>query len=286
MRRIAALGLAAALLGAAPLSAQQSTYSQWHNPDAAAPNERLQEFIDKLNALVDKAEKARAADPNFLRDLRDLATGFDRPWRTRLFDDDFLDGDFTANPAWRVASGKYWIERGWGLRSAVDAGAQGGGGQSSQTQSSEQKAAKIFGQILSQVLTQGQGGESGGTAGASGAGAAAAISTATPITNAFALETDFSSWQGAGRLVFSVYQGAFRGTGSSGYHVIYTPGGGIELQRTSSRGTSVIERAQAPTALEDKKIDRLAWERHPNGRMTVSVDGKQVLDANDRGVPR
>ena len=36
-------------------------------------------------------------------------------------------------------------------------------------------------------------------------------------------------------------------------------------------------------AIEDKQIHRLQWERYPDGRMTVAVDGKQVIDTVDRG---
>ena len=60
--------------------------------------------------MVDDAEKARAADPQFLRDLRGLAQGSDRPWRIQLLNDDFGDGDFTRNPSWTVTAGKYWVD--------------------------------------------------------------------------------------------------------------------------------------------------------------------------------
>jgi hypothetical protein len=113
------------LLTAGPAGAQQ-TYSTWSNPDgsAAASQSRMQELVDELNSLIDKAEQARAANPKFLRDLRDLARGYHRPWRKKVLDDSFIDGDFTANPTWTVASGKYWVEKGWGLRSAVEPQAQ------------------------------------------------------------------------------------------------------------------------------------------------------------------
>jgi hypothetical protein len=69
---VAALLIPPLFPGAA--SAQQ--YQQWNDPDQpvtaakAAADTRLQDFVDRLNALIDEAEKARAADPQFLRDLR------------------------------------------------------------------------------------------------------------------------------------------------------------------------------------------------------------------------
>ncbi|MEK9725696.1 MAG: hypothetical protein VW405_19745 [Rhodospirillaceae bacterium] len=111
------VGILALLVALVPSAASaQSGYTQWKDPNAPAGGS-TQDFVDKLNALVDKAERARAADPNFLRDLRDLAGQFDRPWGATVFNDDFLDGNHTADPAWTVVSGNYWVERGWGLRS-------------------------------------------------------------------------------------------------------------------------------------------------------------------------
>lgn len=266
------------LLGpASGAMAQQPGYSQWSDPTAPSSDSRLQGFVDKLNALVDKAEKARAADPNFLRDLRNLARGFDRPWRTRVFNDQFLDGDFERDPVWAVSAGKYWVERGWGLRSAVKAGTSGGASGESRTLSSEQQAARIFGQILNQAL----GGKSEQSA--AQAPAAAIIHSRVAISNAFAVELDISSWSSEGQIQLAIYQGNFQDQRSAGYRLGYRPGGTLELTRVSGRGTSIIERAAARHPIEDKQIHRLVWERHPDGRMKIALDGKTVMETSDRG---
>ena len=100
-------------------------YRSWTGPDAPsqAGTQRQQDFVDKLKGLIDEAEKARAADPQFLGDLRGLVREYDQPRRRVVLSDRFEDGDFTDNPAWTVTQGRYWVERGWGLRSAVKAGA-------------------------------------------------------------------------------------------------------------------------------------------------------------------
>ena len=284
MKKLPSFALAAGLLtfGFSPINdvhAQQSGYSKWTDPSAPSADGKLQGFVDKLNKLVDEAEKARAADPNFLRDLRNLARGYDRPWQTRVFNDQFLDGEFRADPVWLVTQGKYWVERGWGLRSAVKPG------QAAQTQtdnsrlSSEEKAAQIFGQILNQAL----GGKSQQTANQPAAPTAAIIHSAANISNAFAMEMDVSSWSTSGQLQIAVYQGKFQNQQSFGYRLAYRPGGSFELTRISSRGSSVVERSREAMAIEDKQIHRLQWERYPDGRMTVAVDGKQVIDTVDRG---
>ena len=74
-------------------------------------------LIDAPGTLVDEAERAHAADPRLLRDPRDprdLARRFERSWRVSVLSD-----DFTANPAWNVTQGRYWVEPGYGLRSAT-----------------------------------------------------------------------------------------------------------------------------------------------------------------------
>lgn len=264
-----------ALVGA-PASAQER-YSPWPGAQTSvsADRERLQGFVDRLNTLIDEGEKARAADPRFLRDLRGLARGYDRPWRTLVLADDFGDGNFTADPAWTVTAGRYWVEGGWGLRSKVDPAATQPQQRQQEKLSERDAALALLGTILGQAAGQGKGGGSAATG-----VAAAAIHTGVRITNAFAIEIELSSWLGQGRLEFGPYQGADRATG---YRLAYTPDGALELLRVSPWGSSVIERVAGPLTLEDKKAHRIEWTRRPDGAMAVSLDGKPLFTAVDRG---
>ncbi len=279
--------LALAGLIPGPASAQQ--YKPWANPDSGGGDlggGQVQGFVERLNKLIDEAERSRAADPGFLRDLRGLADEYRRQIRgprTLLLSDDFADGDFTSNPRWTVTAGRYWVEQGWGLRSAIKPG------QTLPQQkrlSRKEKAASIFGQILQQAIDP-EGRFSGGqtTGSETAAVSTTAIQTGARISNAFALEMDFSSWPiqgtGAGRLEVGPYQGA--GQGAAGYVLAYTPGGGIELSRASGRGSAVIDSAPGPLNLEDKKTHRLEWTRSADGLMRVSIDGRQILAATDLG---
>ena len=169
------IGLFVFVLVGAPASAEER-YSPWAGaePSASAERGRLQGFVDRLNTLIDEGEKARAADPRFLRDLRGLARGYDRPWRKLALADDFGDGDFTADPAWTVTAGRYWVEGGWGLRSKVDpAAAQP---QQQGKVSGRDAALAILGTILGQAAGQGEG---GGPA-ATGVAAAAVVAKPDP----------------------------------------------------------------------------------------------------------
>lgn len=261
----------------------QSTYKSWQNPDAvdtsAQSDKKLQEFVQKLNLMVNKAEQARAADPLFLRDLRDLTRNFDRPWQSLAFNDDFLDGNYEFDPKWQVDAGEYWIEKGWGLRSAIKAQAA-----TTQNQPSRQRgndaAAELFGHILNQAL----GGKNNRSPQQAAQPTNASIHSAARIPNAFALEASFSSWTNEGRLEMVMYQGKPSSAARTvGYRLAYIPGGTIELVRVSSRGSTVMDAAKLPSPLEDKNFHAVEWLRYKDGRMVVSVDGQQVLSIADRG---
>jgi len=259
----------AVLLLPATASAQQ--YKQWTNPDQQrAADTRLDNFRDRLGKLIDKAERDRAADPRFLRDLRDLATGRNRPRRVLLLSDDFGDGDYTRNPVWTVAQGKYWVEKGWGLRSAVKKQAA----QDPQQRSGEDAAVAIFGQILQRAIDP-----EGKSSTSSSAGTPADIRTAVPISNAFKLELDFSSWLAQGRLEIAVYQNTVN------YVLAYQPGGTYELQKATPRRSRVIEK-RSSLALENKKTHHLVWTRKSDGKMRVTIDGKEVLATSDRSTTK
>ena len=135
---------------ALPAAASAQQYQPWNNPDSGG-GDRLQGFAERLNKLIDEAERSRAADLGFLRDLRGLAGEYRRMPRTLLLSDDFADGDYTRDPRWTVTAGRYWVERGWGLRSAIKPGQT-----PAQTQqkrlSRKEKTISLFGQILQQAI--------------------------------------------------------------------------------------------------------------------------------------
>ena len=281
MPLIAFLLALALLLAAIPVTAAEQRYAPWSDADAqAAETGRLQEFVDKLNKLVDEAETARAADPRLLLDLRDLARAYNRPWRVRLVADDFVDGDYTRNPVWTVGSGEFWVERGWGLRSRLKAAAAPSPAPAQESR--RVKGSDVAIALLGQILGQGSRQQGGGTTTRPVAAAAPVdnvIHTAVALTNAFLIELDVSSWVGAGRFEAGPYQGD---QSRVGYRVVYAPGGPIRLTRVGSRGSSVIDSAPGPFTLEDQTVHRLVWARHADGGMTVSLDGKEILSAVDR----
>lgn len=262
----------ALLLISLPVAAQQK-YSAWADP--GADGGVSQELIKKLNALIDEAEKSRAADPVFLRDLRALAQSYDAPKNILALSDDFSDGDFSANPEWNVSAGRFWIQEGWGLRSAITA-AEAAPAQETKKTSNKELALSLLGAVLKQATKN----KSAPDPEPAATPQVATIHSAAAIPNAFSMEFVFSSWQPKGRFDIGPYQGRDI---ASGYRLSYTPGGGLALLQVSPKGDSVIKQATTNVTLEDEKTHTILWSRDNRGQMNVSIDGKTVLSTTDRG---
>lgn len=269
----AALAVAASL-GAGGLALAQSTgtetprYAPWDS------GQNLQSLLDELDALVDEAEKSRAANPVFLEDLRDLAAKYQAAAAApatpapivRLLFDDFTDGNYTAGPAWKVSAGEYRVETSGtyvGLRSSIAA--------QPATAASGNLAAAILGAIL-QPQTGGAGGAK-----------YASIYTPVKISNAFALKMELASKFSGGRLDVGPYQGA---SGNYGYRLAYFPGAaqGLQLLKVTPQGSTVLGAYKGQVYLEDKKRHVIDWKRDAAGAMTVAIDGRTLISATDTGL--
>ncbi len=99
--------------------AQESTYQPWAATQAQSSqtsDQKLNSLVTDLNALIKKAETANAADPNFIADLKKLAakypvTGAKPSTAGQVFlHDTFSDGNYTANPTWKVSAGSWKVD--------------------------------------------------------------------------------------------------------------------------------------------------------------------------------
>jgi len=265
----AALAVAAVGAGGLAFAQTSGTETPRYAPWDAGQN--LQSLLDELDALVDEAEKSRAANPVFLKDLRDLAAKYQAPAAApatpapvvRLLYDNFSDGNYTAGPAWKVSAGEYRVESSGtyvGLRSSIAA------------QPASAASGNLAAAILGAILQPQTGG--------AGSAKYASIYTPVKISNAFALKMELASKFSGGRLDVGPYQGA---SGNYGYRLAYFPGAaqGLQLLKVTPQGSTVIAAYKGQVYLEDKKRHVIDWKRDAAGAMTVAIDGQTLITATE-----
>jgi len=241
-------------------STQAQTYQPWPGNQS---NAQLNQMIKDLRQLVRRAEADRAADPTFLRDLKKLADKYQSgqnnaeqpsPETTteRVFFDDFGDGEFNANPTWKVSAGSWAIDRSGqniGLVSKVGR---------------PLSANNILGALLTpQGSSQNQ---------------YASIYSQTRIPAAFSIHLKLTSKDLFGALNISPYQGS---SGQNSYRLVYKPGNGMELQLVQGQKAQSIGSFGGALNLEDGRLHDIIWTRDAYGRMTINVDNRKIISAAD-----
>lgn len=245
---------------------------------------RTLELVDRLKEVIQRAERNRV-DATTVNQLKDLVRRYDWQWRTKLLNEDFSDGDFTANPTWNVSRGEFRVIRGAGLRTYVGADSLARPTPSERERSSSGGSAieGILGGILRGVLEPGpasQGSQS------RGAPPTAEISTPVAIGNAFAVRVRLLARERNAensRIEFGLYRGSER---DWGYRLAYSPGSqpSLEIVRLSPGRAAVVERYDGATGLEDGRTHQVELRRDRDGAMQVLVDGKELIRTVDKGL--
>ena len=263
------IGLGAWGVGATAL-AEESTYQPWGGATQGQANQtsdqKLKSLVTDLNALIKKAETANAADPNFIADLKKLSakypvTGTTASTAGQVFlSDNFADGNYTANPTWKVSAGTWQVDtkgQSIGLSSII--------GQSASNKVSGNDVLKAILGVQQQQAPQ---------------STYASIYTVAPMSNTFKMSMKLVSANKKGPLNIGPYQGA---SASSGYRLVYQPGNetGLILQRIVGNQVTQVGSYNDPVNLEDGKVHELLWSREASGKMRVYVDGQQLIIATD-----
>jgi hypothetical protein len=238
---------------------------------AAANDQKTQQLINELKALTDQAEQSRSASYRFIDQLRDLTARYDWPWSRQILFDDFGDGDFRRNPAWNSNSDAFWVSRSVGLRTQVSAEKRSAAREPS---SEEAMIGLLLGSVLKQKSNQPVASKRG----------RAEIYAATPISNAFAIALELGSL-GRGSHGGSFEWGPYQAQSlDSGYRLMYQGGSRpvLKLLRFRSGASSVIDLYEHGSLLEDGAMHKIEWQRAHGGRMTVLLDGRQIIQVQDR----
>ncbi len=298
LRRLLVPALLASAMAVPAAADDGSRYSEWQpeGTEAADPA-ALEVLARELEALIDQAEDARAADPRFLQDLRDLIATHvaDAQPRTALIRDDFSDGDYTDDPRWEVVSGDFSVDGRLGLRTTIplsgadtetmritlDTIRDKGDELLEKGEELLDKSKDTIGDLLSgeQKLDDLWGGDDEDKEDTGPAGPEPAeIVLDADIPNAFALELELMSGitHKDARFEIDLFQGR---AGASGYRLSYLPGSdpGLMLSRFSRRGAEVIGESRDDLNLEDGRSHAVALVRDGDGTMTASVDGEELI---------
>jgi len=94
---VTALGLSLAM-GDAAAQDNSNKYQQWPGAEGGSGSEDVSKLVQDIQKLIDQAEKDKAADPQFLDDLRGVLADYQNPWTTRLLYDDFSDATTRQHP--------------------------------------------------------------------------------------------------------------------------------------------------------------------------------------------
>jgi len=243
----------------------------------AADDPGLRQLVDELRQLSEKSRRERAADRWLQQALEDLVGRYDWPWQRELVFDDFRDGDFERNPHWEVRSGNFWVVPNRGLRSrAEDRAAE-------ESQAGQSEKPRIGQIILGALLEEALKDDKGSSTSVQSSSGPAEILLRQPISNAFAINTQFSieTPDGAGRFAWSLLQA---GATQYGYRLQLQTGtqGFVELERVRGGRASVVESAPLKRDPGDGANHELSWRQRPDGQVSVELDGEPLFTVLDK----
>ncbi|MBI2256345.1 MAG: hypothetical protein HYU58_17110 [Proteobacteria bacterium] len=233
------------------------TYQPW---TGTTQGKATQKLLTDLKAKIAQAEKDQAGSPDFLDDLKKSIAEFEAVTmvsQAQPFFDNFSDGEFATNPAWKVTAGQWQVDKSGSNRGLVSKIRQGG------------NLNSLLGNILNQQAQP-----------QSASAQYAAIYTKAKLPAYFTASTKFTSKDRYGGLQLALYQGA---SAQNQYRVAYQPGNNqaFLLQKVTASGATTLGAYNGAVNLEDGNAHELVMTRNSAGKMTVLLDGQTAISAAD-----
>lgn len=251
-------------------------YQPWQGPYNSAGTGQpvdAQQLVKQLRQLIAKAEKAKAADPKFLRDLKNLTDSYDVP--SQIFFDNFSSGQYPDSRRWNVTAGNWRIVTQPSPGLATRVGTQQYG-QYNNNNNQNALTGLLGALIAPQGNNQPQNQQGNGYAG---------ISAPVMISNAFSLHIEFSASNDAQRFDMGVY----RDNSQGGYFLSYMPTAprGLMLSvAVPGQASSAIAYSQGSLNFNGQGTHAVDWKRDRDGRMIVAVDGQEIMNVIDTSLRR
>jgi hypothetical protein len=254
-------------------AAEEGKYGQWQSTD-----NQIEKMINELDLIIEEGINARAAHPDFLKDLQKTIDQYRTPTKIVYFSDNFADSDFSSNPTWTVNQGEYSIDRHGSLYSSV-AIRRPSPQEETGAESSGDRSMRVLLGVLNELAKDDKDQQSGTDKSPD----QAVIFSNGLIPNSFILQFSFRSTSSWGGTSIGVFQGDDLKTG---YHLVYqaSPAENRPMHLVRYRYSKpyiVDEVRENSPDLDDGLDHNIQFMRDSNGDMVVTVDGKEVLRSSD-----
>jgi len=250
----------------------------------AAPDQDTA-LLDELRTITQKSREQQAADRWLQRSLDDLIAKYDWPWQRKLMYEDFSDGDYTRNPAWKITQGDFKVVNNQGLSSSIKRNEPKRNDEPAPSKSPEDSLSSlVLGALLDKALNNKKSDKKISSAPSSTDTYTGPnkIRLKANITNAFAITLAVRTNQDDPSQFDIALLQSEKGLYGYRLRIDTNTSGFIELERIRNGRGAIVDSQKLPININDNRLHDLAWRQDQDGAVTVLLDDKPVIDVRDR----
>ncbi len=230
-------------------------------PPSQLKNKELAALKKDLRALIHKAKRLRSAEPWLISSLEKLASKNYSLWPRIVFRENFKSVEYKQSDAWRVNDGNFRLEPETGLVGVPNT-----------SWGRHENINDLAVRLLETFINQRQA--------STFAQNMVQIQHNQVFSNSFSLTVKTDSLQSTEGLLFSC---TTKEDSTTGYQFAFHPGGGNQARLFFISGDSAreIPSKVSQVNLALNKPHTIVWTKDNNGTMIVTVDGQQLLTADE-----